>query len=145
MMIPGGLLEDPEWIHNVLEDILKINEELNAPDDESSEISKRSVETQEHNLNSSSLMPPECRKEVWQCMSGVLERGIRYVDRPETFYTSLQPVLYKAVFHGGVKTMWSSVMEVSRNLTTMREIKTVCVRETLDILILMDVWEGTGG
>ena len=26
--------------------------------------------------------------------------------------SALQPVLYKAVFHGGVKSMWSSVMEV---------------------------------
>ena len=25
---------------------------------------------------------------------------------------ALQPVLYKAVFHGGLKSMWSSVMEV---------------------------------
>merc|ERR1719384_405854 len=52
------------------------------------------------------------KPEVWQCMSGVLERGIRWVDRPEDIYSSLQPVLYKAVFHGGVKTMWSSVMEI---------------------------------
>ena len=121
MMTLGGLLDDPQWIYNVLEDILKINEELNDPDDDLSEISKRSVDSQEHNLNTTSLMPPQCRAEVWQCMSGVLERGIRWVDRPETFYSSLQPVLYKAVFHGGVKTMWSSVMEVRRSPSTVKQ------------------------
>ena len=29
------------------------------------------------------------------------------------------PVLYKAVFHGGVKSMWSSVMEVGRPLSNL--------------------------
>ena len=28
------------------------------------------------------------------------------------FSSAVQPVLYKAVFHGGLKSMWSSVMEV---------------------------------
>ena len=56
-----------------------------------------------------------CRSEVWSCMSGVIEGGIKYVEQPGDIYTALQPVLYKAVFHGGVKSMWSSVMEVSSN------------------------------
>ena len=31
-------------------------------------------------------------------------------------FSALQPILYKAVFHGGVRSMWSSVMEVSVKL-----------------------------
>ena len=45
-------------------------------------------------------------------MSGVMEGGIKYVEKPGDIYTTLQPVLYRAVFHGGMKSMWSSVMEV---------------------------------
>ena len=29
---------------------------------------------------------------------------------------AVQPVLYKSVFHGGLKSMWSSVMEVGKSL-----------------------------
>ena len=55
-------------------------------------------------------------------MSGVLETGISYVDRPHDIYSSLQPVLYKAVFHGGVKSMWSSVMEVRQTIVCTAEV-----------------------
>ena len=92
-----------------------MQEELSGSEeeDELSEISKRSVETSPPtNSSRPGLMPEVCRTEVWQCMSGVMESGISYVDRPHDIYSSLQPVLYKAVFHGGVKSMWSSVMEV---------------------------------
>ena len=36
--------------------------------------------------NSTSLMPEDCRLEVWQCMSGVLETGIRYVETPRDMF-----------------------------------------------------------
>ena len=108
-------MEDPEWLSNVLQEIVNVNEELNALEEDAgeiSEISKRSVESPQ-NTSLSSGMPVECRREVWQCMSGVMEAGLRLVEMPEDIYTGLQPLLYKAVFHGGVKTMWSSVMEVT--------------------------------
>ena len=62
-------------------------------------------------------------------MSGVMEGGVKYVKSPGNIYRcnditlkiclssnvviyrAVQPVLYKAVFHGGLKSMWSSVME----------------------------------
>ena len=105
-------MEDPAWLSNIIEDILKLNEELTAPEEEMSEVFKRSVEVPQ-TVDNSTVMPSSCRREVWQCMSGVLERGVRWVDRPQEIYSSLQPVLYKAVFHGGVKSMWTSVMEVN--------------------------------
>ena len=90
-----------------------MQEELTDSEEDLSDLSKRSVESSSPTNNNSSIkMPESCRTEVWQCMSGVLETGISYVDRPHDIYSSLQPVLYKAVFHGGVKSMWSSVMEV---------------------------------
>ena len=54
---------------------------------------------------------PTCQ--VWSCMSSVLEPGIKYIERPGDVYSSLMPYLYKAVFHGGVRSMWSSLMEVT--------------------------------
>ena len=51
--------------------------------------------------------------QVWSCMSSVLEPGIKYIEKPGDVYSSLMPYLYKAVFHGGVRSMWSSVMEVT--------------------------------
>ena len=72
-------------------------------------------------------------------MSGIMEGGVKYVKSPGDIYRymgviktnknvikvvfiemkclmfccrAVQPVLYKAVFHGGFKSMWSSVMEV---------------------------------
>ena len=65
----------------------------------------------------------ECRAEVWQCLSSLMEEGVRKVHGvsditgwvtipPTTLPRSLHHLLYKAVFHGGLKSMWSSVMEV---------------------------------
>ena len=99
-----------------------MQEELTDSEEDLSDLSKRSVESSSTtNNNSSSRMPESCRTEVWQCMSGVLETGISYVDRPHDIYSSLRPVLYKAVFHGGVKSMWSSVMEVRPQTLTDRD------------------------
>ena len=96
-----------------MEDILKMQEELSSSEEELSQLSKRSASVSAPtNSSRPGLMPEECRTEVWQCMSGVLEAGVGYVDRPSHLYSSLQPLLYRAVFHGGVKSMWSSVMEV---------------------------------
>ena len=115
IIISGGLLEDPAWLSSALEDILKMQEELTSSEEElsQSQLSKRSASlSPSANSSRPGLMPEECRTEVWQCMSGVMEAGVSYVDRPSQLYSSLQPLLYKAVFHGGVKSMWSSVMEV---------------------------------
>ena len=54
----------------------------------------------------------ECRSLIWHCFSKVLESGIKYIKGPDDIYSQLTPILFKAVFHGGFKSMWSSVMEV---------------------------------
>ena len=56
----------------------------------------------------------ECRSLIWHCFSKVLEGGIKYIKGPDDIYSQLTPILFKAVFHGGFKSMWSSVMEVER-------------------------------
>merc|ERR1719266_218572 len=53
-----------------------------------------------------------CRTEAWQCFSSNMEEGVRNLHRPNDFVGSIQHLLYKAVFHGGLKSMWSSVMEL---------------------------------
>ena len=32
-----------------------------------------------------------CRAEVWHCMSGVMETGIKYVERPDDIYRWIYP------------------------------------------------------
>ena len=130
-------MEDPAWLSNVLQEIVNVNEELNALEEDAgeiSEISKRSVESAQ-NTSLSSGMPVECRREVWQCMSGVMEAGLRLVERPEDIYTGLQPLLYKAVFHGGVKTMWSSVMEVTMGNVRCPQCANTGVRNVVSCLM----------
>ena len=120
----GKFTENPSWMTNILSEILEINEEVNREEsDQFRDIKRRSLDTDNSpnilsNVASNSTgagLPGVCRSEVWSCMSGVMEGGIKYVEQPGDIYTALQPVLYKAVFHGGVKSMWSSVMEVSSN------------------------------
>merc|ERR1712210_19429 len=65
-----GLTYDPNWMSNLLEQLL---EETQENEDHSSEFSKISGAV---NHNQTSSMPEDCRLEVWQCMSGVLESGI---------------------------------------------------------------------
>ena len=72
-----ALSYDPNWVTNLLEELLEL-EETQENEDTSSELSKTTAET--------SSMPEDCRLEVWQCMSGVLESGIRYVETPRDMY-----------------------------------------------------------
>ena len=72
-----GLSYDPNWVTNLLEELLELRE-TEENEDTSSELSKTTAET--------SSMPEDCRLEVWQCMSGVLESGIRYVETPRDIY-----------------------------------------------------------
>ena len=65
---------------NLLEQLL---EETQENEDHSSEFSTITAAV---NHNQTSSMPEDCRLEVWQCMSGVLETGVRYVETPRDFY-----------------------------------------------------------
>ena len=64
---------------NLLELLLEETQE--NEDIDSSEFTIATV-----NHNQTSAMPEDCRLEVWQCMSGVLETGIRYVETPRDMY-----------------------------------------------------------
>ena len=65
---------------NLLEELL---EETQENEDNNSQFSKFTAAV---NQNQTSSMPEDCRLEVWQCMSGVLETGIRYVETPRDMY-----------------------------------------------------------
>ena len=67
---------DPNWMTNLLEELLEETQE--------NEANNEMTATANHNQTSS--MPEDCRLEVWQCMSGVLESGIRYVETPRDMY-----------------------------------------------------------
>ena len=72
---------DPNWMTNLLEQLLVEAQEHEG--DDSTEFSKMTTEV---SPNPTSSMPEDCRLEVWQCMSGVLETGIRYVETPRDIY-----------------------------------------------------------
>ena len=92
-----NLTEDPHWMSNIISEILELNEEVNNEESEEiGEIEKRSFETKyEFSLNTTSSaasnstgagMSGVCRSEVWSCMSGVMEGGIKYVEKPGDIY-----------------------------------------------------------
>ena len=91
----GKFTEDPQWISNILNEVLEINEELNKEQIEPfSDFEKRSVDTDYGTSLLTSVtrnttvsgMAGVCRSEVWSCMSGVMEEGIKYIERPEDIY-----------------------------------------------------------
>ena len=91
----GTLTDDPNWLTNTVSDIFEIIEEVNKDESEES-IEKRSIDTDYdtslsllssvNRNNTGSGMPGVCRSEVWSCMSGVMEGGIKYVEKPEDIY-----------------------------------------------------------
>lgn len=116
----GSFTNDPNWLLNLLDEISDLNEDVLNENSVDYDTEEADVDTDfDHGLVSrisvnesdSSQMQGQCRSEVWHCMSGVMEGGIKYIKQPADIFSSLTPVLYKAVFHGGVKSMWSSVME----------------------------------
>merc|ERR1719331_3304002 len=73
----------------------------------------RSATESEKNITSTTESEwGSCRSEAWHCFSSNMEEGVRNLHRPNDLVGSVQQVLYKAVFHGGLKSMWSSVMEL---------------------------------
>ena len=88
----GKLTDDPSWMTNILEEILQTYEEVNNEREESSSsnTSISAVDTvtsdYENPITNTTNGRGFCRSEVWHCMSGVLEGGIRYVEKPEDIY-----------------------------------------------------------
>ena len=66
---------DPNWMTNLLEELL-----------EETEADNELTMMMTVNTSQTSSMPEDCRLEVWQCMSGVLETGIRYVETPRVMF-----------------------------------------------------------
>ena len=72
-----GLSYDPNWMTNLLDELLEEENQVTEVDNEM---------TVAVNASQTSSMPEDCRLEVWQCMSGVLETGIRYVETPRDMF-----------------------------------------------------------
>ena len=68
---------DPNWMTNLLEELLEEETQETEAEDEM----RAAV-----NTSQTSSMPEDCRLEVWRCMSGVLETGIRYVETPRDMF-----------------------------------------------------------
>ena len=80
-------------MEEVLQTYEEVNNERELEESSSSDISKRSMDKvtsdYEHNyvtISNSTSGHGVCRSEVWHCMSGVLEGGLRYVEKPEDIY-----------------------------------------------------------
>ena len=72
-----NLTYNPHWMTNLLEELLKV---------ETQETEANNEMTAAVNTSQTSSMPEDCRLEVWQCMSGVLESGVRYMETPKDMY-----------------------------------------------------------
>ena len=58
-------------------------------EEESSGLAKRSAWGGE--VEAAEATNHTCRAEVWHCMSGVMETGIKYVERPDDIYRWIYP------------------------------------------------------
>ena len=106
------MFNEPNSWMQVVSDLMETYNEVRTESEDSSDDDYDEFILTRNTTTSSSDDDNVCRAEVWKCMSGVLETGIKYMDTPGDVYQQLTPVLYKAVFHGGLKSMWSSIMEV---------------------------------
>merc|ERR1712192_254436 len=94
------------------DEVSKVNKEVNKKTENKEMVrsEKRVLATNMTNTTESEW--GSCRSEAWHCFSSNMEEGVRNLHRPNDLVGSVQHLLYKAVFHGGLKSMWSSVMEL---------------------------------
>ena len=64
-------------------------------EEESSGLAKRSAWGGE--VEAAEATNHTCRAEVWHCMSGVMETGIKYVERPDDIYRWIYPQVHTGV------------------------------------------------
>ena len=148
------VLDDPNWTTNILNEIFELHEEIEEVNQDTRPFEDTNfmdgIENTIVNNTSDIQMPGHCRSELWACLSSLLETGIRHVKKPEDlfrwsiivrylnsdnylFNSAAQKVLYKAVFHGGVKSMWTSVMEIKemRNIGACIKDHDNCVEHSI--------------
>ena len=82
----GTLTDDPNWLTNIVNEIFEINEEVYKEESEKESIDTSRLVSSVTRNSTVSGMPGLCRSEVWSCMSGVMEGGIKYVEKPEDIY-----------------------------------------------------------
>ena len=90
-LLSGQFTDDPNWITNILDELSQLNEEVSneEEEEESSGLAKRSAWGGE--VEAAEATNHTCRAEVWHCMSGVMETGIKYVERPDDIYRWIYP------------------------------------------------------
>jgi len=74
-----------------------------------------------------------CRLGAWRCVSGVMEGGVKFLDKPAGLWSLAKKALYKIAFHGGVTDMWSSLMTIpeARSITRCMKEHDKCVAEQI--------------
>ena len=99
-------LEDSQGT-NMLEDMRKDNMTQKVE----LEVANRR-DMQRSNMTEGMEVWGECRVEVWRCLSSHLEEVARGLHGVSDLLASLHHLLYRATFHGGLRSMWSSVVQV---------------------------------
>ena len=97
-LLSGQFTDDPNWITNILDELSQLNEEVSneeQEEEESSGLAKRSAWGGE--VEAAEATNHTCRAEVWHCMSGVMETGIKYVERPDDIYRWIYPQVHTGV------------------------------------------------
>jgi len=54
----------------------------------------------------------KCRKEMWRCVSRVVEDSLDYMDKPDGLMGLAQKSMFKIAFHGSMSNAWTGVMSI---------------------------------
>ena len=56
----------------------------------------------------------ECRLELWRCLSGSIEDGVRMFDSKSRLMEVAGSLMTKLAFHGPRQSVWQSVMSLPK-------------------------------
>ena len=65
----------------------------------------------------------ECRLELWRCLSGGIEDGVRMFDSKSRMIEVAGSLMAKLTFHGPRQSVWQSVMSLPKvNITIQNKV-----------------------
>jgi len=99
---------DETWGLGTKKTATTVEDPVSLDEDEDEERAKRSVED---NVVQGSD-EEKCRVDMWRCLSGVIEGGLHYMDKPEGIMGFAKKTMFKIAFHGGFSNVWTGVMSI---------------------------------
>lgn len=98
-------------VENFINILTSLENEANLNDDSDDEIE------QEVDVGDDKL---ECRKEVWQCLSGLVEKRVACFGRNSNLSEYVKKIFYKTTFHRASSSIWESLMTIPEARSSAR-------------------------